>query len=120
MSHPPQPAQTISLSFQALCPSQVPCPLLCMHKPLPYPLASAGPCTGLWAGLASVPLLLPCGRADITGGFQTCWGLLQDAHRTLGVGCQALVQGRKGCPFACLVSTLLPVSSCIPLPSLHA
>lgn len=101
-------------------PGTLPNPGICPPPRMPKPLASASPCTGLQAGLASVLPPLPCGRADIAGGCQACWGLLQGGgHGTARVGRQASVGGR-GVHSLPGVQAAACKLECAHLPSLHA
>lgn len=115
------PPTSVSSDHLLVFPGTLPNPGTCPLSRMPKPLAFAGPCTGLWASLASVVLLLPCGRADTAGGYQVRWGPLQDGHGTTGVGCQVSVGGRSiaHSPAWCPCHTACELV-CVPLPSLHA
>lgn len=111
MSHPPQSAQTISLSFQALCPTQVPAPCPACLSPLLLPALAQG------CGLVWPPSFCCC---HVEG--QT----LQAGTRFAGVRCR-MAMGQPGLVAKCQwgeevlptplpgVHATLPVSSCVSL-----
>lgn len=110
MSRPPQPAQTISLSFQALCPTQVSAPHPACLSPLLLPAPARG-CRLAWP-----PSFHHCPVEGQTS---------QAGARPAGVCCRVVGMGRpglgarrqwgEGASTPCLVSRPLPASLSVPI-----
>ena len=109
MSCPLQPAQTISLSFQALCPTQVPAPNPACLSPLLLPAPAWG-CRLAWPPPSPTAMWKGEHHRQMPGLLGSAAGWAWDSQ-----GWAPATSGRRACPLACLVSTPLLASSCVTL-----